>query len=207
MSFHRINIDTDRNEAVVSADDSSIAGLPTMTQEDSLNLRIALLSGFSRISSYTPIATAGVTLQVALGVKLGNVSTYYTQQFSWTASDDLADPYFEAVMPMNTQAIEDLLDDGATAQAWFEVKMLDGGLPRTVLSKLVRIHAAVIKDGGMSEPAEPTPLSVEAANVIFLKRLILCSVDNPVILENEVTGLKTAVYTDEDGSFHADAIV
>src|SRR5262245_41205839 len=102
MAFHHIFIDTDRNKAVVSASDTTFAALPTFVQEDNLTLRITFLSGFSRTASYSQIATAGITVEAALGRKIGNTSLLYTQQFSWTASDDLADPYFEAQFPMNT---------------------------------------------------------------------------------------------------------
>lgn len=199
MATHNLFIDVDRREAVIGVSDTSIAVLPAFTQEDTLNLRIYLLTGFSRLSDYTRIATAGITLQVALGVKIGNQTVYYTQQFTWTANDDLADPYWSGSLPMNTQAIEDLLADDEDAPAWFEVKMLDGGLPRTVLSKRVTVNAAVIKDGGMSEPAEPTPLSAEAAIAMFLQRVIPCSAGNPVILQNG--SVTMAVYVDTDGTF------
>jgi len=199
MSFHSLNICTDRGLPVGGVSDSSVVDLPAFVQEDSLNLRITLLAGFSRVSDYTPIPVAGITLEVALGAKIGNVSLLYTQQFTWVASDDLADPYFAATLPMNTQAIEDLLGSSASAQAWFEVKMLDGGLPRTVLSRRVTIQAAVIKDGGLEEAALPTPISAETSNALFLQRLIPCSAGNPIILQNG--GITMAVYVHTDGTF------
>src|SRR5881396_1510752 len=149
MAFHRAYIDTDRSLPVVGVSDSSIAELPAFVQEDTLSLRVTLLAGFSRVSNYTPIPVAGITIEAALGIKVGNTSLLFTQQFTSAASDDLADPYFAADFPMNTAAIATLLGSGAQARAYFEVKMLDGGLPRTVLSRLVTIQAAVIKDGGL----------------------------------------------------------
>ncbi len=199
MATHRLFIDTDRSVPVGGVSDSSIVDLPTFVQEDSLKLRITLLTGFSRVSYYTPIPVAGLTLEVALGAKIGNTSTLYTQQFTWVASDDLADPYFEATLPMNTLAIAMLLGSGASAPAYFEAKMLDGGLPRTVLSRLVAVQAAVIKNGGLEEPAEPTPLSAEAAAAIYLQRAIPCSAGNPVILKNGAVTM--AIYVDTDGTF------
>ncbi len=199
MSFHSIFIDTDRGVPVGGVSDSTIVDLPAFVQEDSLNLRITLLAGFSRLSDYTPIPVSGITLEVALGRKIGNTSTLYTQQFTWTASDDLADPYFAATLPMNTGAIATLLGSGAQADAYFEVKMLDGGLPRTVLSRLVKIQAAVIKDGGLEEPALPTPISAEACFAIFLQRTIPCSASNPVIFQNG--SVTMALYVDTDGTF------
>jgi len=199
MASHRINIDTDRNLPIIGVSDSSIAELPAMVQEDTLALRIALYAGFSRVSDYTPIPVSGITLEVALGRKVGNASLLYTQQFTWVASDDLADPYFAADLPMNTAAIATLLGSSAQADAYFEVKMLDGGLPRTVLSRLVRIQAAVIKDGGLEEAALPTPISAEACQALFLQRIIPASAGNPLILQNG--SITYALYPDTDGSF------
>jgi len=199
MSFHSLHIDTDRSLPVVGVSDSSIAELPAFVQEDSLSLRITLLAGFSRVSDYTLIPVSGITLEAALGRKVGNTSLLYTQAFTWVASDDLADPYFAATLPMNTAAIATLLGSNAQAQAWFEVKLLDGGLPRTVLSRLVNIQAAVIKDGGLEEAALPTPISAETCEALFLQRTIPCSAGNPVILQNG--SVTMAVYVDTDGTF------
>src|SRR5437660_8876548 len=128
MAFHRLFIDTDRGLPVIGVVDSSPADLPQFVQQDSLALRVTLLAGFSRVSNYTPIPVAGITIEAALGLRVGNTSLLYTQQFTWAASDDLADPYYQANLPMNTGGIATLLGSGPQAQAWFEVKMLDGGL-------------------------------------------------------------------------------
>jgi hypothetical protein len=194
---HRIHIDVDRNLPVGGKSDSGIASLPQLTQQDTLGLRITLLSGFSRFSDYTPVPVAGVTIEVALGAKVGNTSTLYSQQFTWTPSDDLADPYFEADLPMNTAEIATLIGSGAQAQAWLEVKMLTGGLPRTVLSQQVVISAAVIKDGALQAAALPTPISAETCEAIFLQRAIPCSEGNPLILQNG--SVTVALYIDGDG--------
>lgn len=198
-NLHNLFIDTDRAEPVISAAESTFALLPTFTQEDTLALRIRLLSGFSRVNPYTRIATAGVTLQAALGLKVGSSSSIFTQQFTWTAGGDLLDPYFDGSLPMDTAEIADLLGDESSARCYFEVKMLDGGLPRTVLSKQVVVNAAVIKDGGMSAVAEPTPLSAEAADAIFLQRLFTASEENPIVMRNG--SVTVAVYVDTDGTF------
>ena len=199
MSFHRLYIDTDRSLPVVGVSDSSIAEMPAFVQEDTLSLRVTLLAGFSRVSDFAPIPVSGLTLEMALGRKVGNTSLLYTQAFSFTASDDLADPYFAADLPMNTAAIATLLGSSAQADAYFEVKMLDGGLPRTVLSRLVRIQAAVIKDGGLEEAALPTPISAETCQALFLQRIIPASAGNPLILKNG--SITYALYPDTDGSF------
>src|SRR5439155_752495 len=101
MATRDFYIDTDRGEVVLGPSDSSIAALPPFVQGDSLDLRIWLLKNFSRLSAYTKVPVAGLTLQVALGTKVGDSTLYYTQQFTWVPSTDLGQPYFAAVLPMN----------------------------------------------------------------------------------------------------------
>jgi hypothetical protein len=198
-SFHRLFIDIGRAEVVASDTDSSIATLPVFTQQDTLHLRVTLLDGYSRSAAYQKVAVAGLTLQVALGRKVGNASDIYSDQFTWVASDDLADPYFAAALPMSTDAIATLLAAAASAPAFFEVKLLDGGLPRTVLSKQVTVNAAVIKDGALEAVAVPTPISAEACNALFLQRTNEATAGNPLILRNG--SITMALYVDAAGVF------
>jgi hypothetical protein len=194
MAEHDIYIDTDRAVAVTSAEDSSQKPLPKFVQGDTMLLRIWLLKGYNRAAEYEPIPTEGLTLQVALGTRVGNSTTYYTQQFTWTASPDAAQPYFEAELPMNTAAITALLGASSFKQAFLEVKYIRSGLPTTVLSEQITIYAAVIKEGGITEPAIPTPLSVESAILLFLQR----EITGPIYFINETTGLKLKVYATAD---------
>jgi len=196
-------IDTQRREVVLSATDSSIAVLPGFTQGDSLDLRVFLLKDYSRTGSYTRIPVEGLTIQAALGTKIGSETLYYTQQFTWAASTDMGQPYFSAIFPMNTDAITELVGVAAQATAYFEIKMISSGLPVTVLSKLITCHAAVIKEGGLTVPAGQTPLSVEVANATYLQRII----DGSIFLRHPATGKMTELYTDADGAFHADPVL
>jgi hypothetical protein len=203
MAEHDLYIDCDRAAVVTSATDASRKELPKFVQGDTMLLRIFLLKGFSRTADYQQLPTEGLTLQVALGTRVGNATLYYTQQFTWTPSEDLANPYFEAELPMSTAAITTLLGSADSARAYFEIKYIRSGLPTTVLSEQVTIFAAVIKDGGFTEPTEPTPMSVEVANALYVKQsgfqgsLILISPD----------GTKQAeLYYGDDGALHVDPI-
>lgn len=200
MSFHPLFIDTDRGEPVASATDSTVADLPTFTQGDILTLHITLLGGFSRISPYTPIPVSGLTLEVAIGEKIGNETVYYASQFTWTPSSDLAQPYFSGDLALNTSEITTLIGGNPTAKAFFEVKIIEDGLPWTVLSKQVEVNAAVIKDGGTSPLVSPTPLTAEVANATYLQRRIPCSITNPLVLVDEATGAETAIWPNNDGT-------
>ncbi len=201
MAQHNIFVDLDRSVAVRGASDSSIAELPPFVQGDSLQLKVWLLTGYSPLASYSKVPVSGITLQVAIGDKVGNDTNYYTQQFTWTASEDLGQPYFAATLPLNTAEITTLIGSAASRQAWLEIKMIEGATPVSVLSQLVTVHAAVIKEGGLTVPAELTPLSAEAANAAFVRVIHTGSFD---LMNSNGKGVR--VYCDEDGAFHADPI-
>ncbi len=203
MAEHTLYIDCDRATAVRSATDSTAKALPKFVQGDTLLLRVYLLQDYSRSSEYTPVPTLDLTIQAALGIRVGNDTEYYTQQFTWTASADLADPYFEAEFPMSTAAITTLLASDESAYAYFEVKYIRAGLPTTVLSERVKVWAAVIKEGGLVEAAVPTPLSVEVANAMYLRRTIT----GAIRLVSEDGTKQADLYIDNDSTLHCDPVV
>lgn len=196
-----IYIDIDRQIAVQSVFSDAEAALPPFIQEDTIvGLRLWLLRNFNGIT-YEQIAVAGITLEVALGRKIGSTTTYYTQQFTWTPNTDLSQPYFEADFPMNTAGIDTLLGTKPKAGAFFEVKKIEGGTPLTVLSEAVVIHAAVIKTGNLTVPADLTPLSAEAANAAYVK----VTHTGHWYLMN-ANGYGVDIYVDDTGTYHADPI-
>jgi hypothetical protein len=203
--IQRLYIDIDNLQLVGGPSSPRRVGLPSFVQRDTgLIQRIQLLNNLSG-GVYAIVPTAGITLQVALGRKVGNATTYYTQQFTWTEGGTLSDPYFEANLPLNTPEIDTLLGASSSKSVVFEVKMIEGGLPKTILSKSVRIEASVIKDGGLQAVAVPTPISAEAANAIFLQRLVIATEDNPLVL-GHTNGKRTALYLDTDGTFKTVAL-
>lgn len=201
MASANLYIDIDRGIAVGGVNDSTAAKLPRFVQADSLKLRIWLLSGYGRLRSFDQVPVAGITLEVALGAKSGSGATYYTQQFTWTPSGDLGQPYFEATLPMNTAEIDDLLGANPTAPAWFQIRKTEDGTPTTVLQEPITIHASVIQDGVAEVPAPLTPLSAEAANAAFVRVIHTGSFD----LMN-VNGKGVRIYVDDDGAFRTDPI-
>lgn len=211
MSEHNLFIDIDRQKAVMGTDNSDLADLPVFKQEKTFTLRVWFLKNFSRISPYTQVPVSGVTLEAALGTRVGNSTLLYTQQFTWAASTDLSQPYHYAAFPMDTAAITTLLGSSEQASAWFEVNMIINGIPRPVLSELVTVFAAVIKTGAVMAPAFPTPLSAEAANATFVKPTHGGPLATPAAftgrlrLMNE-NGYGTELWTDSDGTFKTDPI-
>src|SRR5881394_2859293 len=100
MAVQNLYIDIDAAKLVGSRTSQRSISLPPFTQGDSgLTQRVRLLKDWSG-TQYASVPTEGATIQAALGRKVGNVTTYYTQQFTWAAAGDLADPYFEANFPL-----------------------------------------------------------------------------------------------------------
>jgi len=201
VGAYNLFIDTDRNKAVVGADDSSIAQLPPFVQEDSLQLKIWLLSGYSRLASYSQVPVSGITLEVAIGTRIGSSSTYYTQQFTWTPSEDLGQPYFSGTLSMATAGINTLLGSSGSAQAYLQIRKTEGGVPATILQEPITVFASVIKDGVEEVPAPLTPLSAEAANASYVRVVHTGSFD----LMN-ANGLGIRIYVDDTGAFRTDPI-
>lgn len=198
-------IDTTAQIAVSGFSNSAQIDALTFTQEDTLNLRIRLLTRTSTfpVIPYSFIPNTGLTLQVALGTKVGNAGNIYTQQFTWALNGDLSDPYFYAALPMNTGAIATLLGSTSSKTAFLEIKYVSSGVPTTVLSTQVTIQACVIHSGSLTVAPGLTPLSAEAAAASFLQRVIV----GPITLVNATDSTKKALlYVDTDSSFHADPI-
>ena len=201
MASFDLFIDTDRCEPVIGPSDSSVAVLPLFVQGDTIKLRVWLLKGFSQLDSFDEIPVAGVTLQMAIGTKVGNATIYYTQQFTWTASEDLGQPYFSGTLPMNTAAIDGLLDSDAKATAFLEVKMIVDATPTTVLSKQITVQAAVIKPDTLVVPVPLTPLSAESANATYTK---VIHVGHRYLMNANGYGIDE--WVDTDGVLHQDPV-
>lgn len=201
MAQFDIFIDTNRQKIVRSFTDPTIVPAPPFVQGDTPTLRIwPLIQTAAFQQSQTPYAylgTGGLSLEVALGTRVGNSSLIYTQQFVWTP--DANAQYFAAQFPLNTAAIDTLLQTNSQAQAWFEVKYLSGGFPTTILDESVQVQAAVIKPGALVVPPGATALTAEEANAAFLKRKI----SGAIYLEDvKNPGQYTAVFI-ENGALKA----
>jgi hypothetical protein len=194
-------IDIDRKVAVQGKSNNTFRPVPPFTQGDGEPMVIYLLKNWSG-TTYEYVPVSGITLQVALGSKSGSTTVYYTQQFTWTPSTDLANPYWSATLPMNTNGINALLGSKETATAWLEVKKIESAVALVVLSKKVIVEGTVIKPATLTVPANQTPLSAEAANAAFLGRVITGSFD----VINPTTGKGFRVSAAEDGTPKEDPI-
>jgi hypothetical protein len=199
-------IDTTSCKPVAGFSNSSIIDLPLLIQGDTLNVRIWLMKRTSThpVTPFEYIPNTDITLQVAIGTRVGTGGTLYTQQYTWTPNSDASNPYFSAQLPMNTSAIDSLLGASSSATAYLEVKYVSGGQPTTVLSQQITINAAVIHNGSITVPAGQTPLSAESAQALFLQRTITASAAAPIIITNGTQS--TALYVGSDGALHFDPI-
>lgn len=206
MSVIDLYIDVEQLQPVRGFTDSTRVALPRFNQEDSLTFRVRLLKPNPASvldAPYIFIDNSGLTLEMALGTRVGNTTTYYTQQFSWTLSSNPGDPYFEGTLDLNTNAIATGLGSGSELSAWWEIKYVSSGVPTTVLQQSVQIHASVIKSGGMTTPISPTPLSAEVAAATYVAKSGL----QGILYLISSDGLKKiALYCDTDGTFHADPV-
>src|SRR5262245_52124200 len=126
MATIDLYVDTFNKKLVAGLLDSTSVQLPKFFQGDTPTLKVYLLSpvtGSSLTTPYEYIPYSGITLQAAIGTRVGNSTLYYTQQFTWTDSGDPDNPYFTADFPMNTAAITALLaGSGSVTSAFFEIK-------------------------------------------------------------------------------------
>jgi hypothetical protein len=203
MAQFDIFIDTNTQQTVRGFADSTPQPLPALVQGDTPTLRIYLLvrtAAFQGPTPYAYLGTAGISLEVAIGDRIGNTTNLYTQQFTWVA-DALAQG-FVAQLPLNTAAITTLIGANSQGPAWFEVKYLSAGFPTTVLDVAVNVQAAVIKAGALVIPPGATAMTAEEANAAFLKRAI----SGVVIWKNDATGKQVAQYVGDDGTMHFDPV-
>jgi hypothetical protein len=197
-----LRIDIASGQPVISADDFAAGSVPHFVQYVSLDLRIWGIQKVAGVSSYLP--TDGITLFVALGDLLQEPPTYLTQQATWTPSADLANPYLEAVLPMNTSAINTLLAGPPvlrSKQVDFGVFFFSGGSPAGSLIKRVTLYRSLYSTSSLVVPAGQTPLSAEVADATYLTHDVL----GPIRLRNG-TGQAAMLSIGTDGEFHADKV-
>jgi hypothetical protein len=204
VADHTIYVDCDSGRIVTSDTDSTIKSPPRFAFGDTLGLSVYLLEGYSFGSSYDVIPTDSLAIEVRLlDGRLSDstpVEDVLAYQGTWTAYDGL---YFQADLALNTEEIETAL--GATANSFdatFEIKILDGGTPRTVLQQAVKIWRASDPNSVMPV-ATPTPLSAEAAAATYVR---LVDETNPIYLMNSTSGVRCKLWIDTDGTFHADPV-
>ena len=192
-------IDIAALRAVQSFSDSNPVTFPSFVAWDTINARIRLMERTVSfpVNPYSFIPTTGLTLQLAIGIDQGSpLST----QYSWTPSGSLSDPYFEAVIPLNTSGITTATSDGPV-DAKLHIRKVGADGNKTVLLAPIRLVPGIITDTSLEVAAPLTPLSLETANAIYLQRII----KGPVTWVCETDDTKRRdTFVDADGNFRED---
>ena len=200
---YQIYIDTLARQVVQSPVNSAVAALPPFVQGDTLTLQIQALQPTGQLVQpvYTIVSVAGLTMEVAIGTRIGSGNTIYAAQYAWTPD---INNFFSAALALNTAAINTLLGTNQSASAWIEVKLINGlGVPTTILDQQITIQAAVIQNGNLTPvPPGGTAASLEYCNAQFLSRLI----QGQIILESPDGTKKAALYLGDDYTLHCDPI-
>jgi len=209
--FVDIFINTFYQQFVQSATNSQVKPAPLMVLGDTPNWRIWIVVPIPNTNppQYQLLQNNAVGgLQVALcSDPRGSAEVPQTQQYVWTpsGSSDPNQQYWTATIALNTVALSALFTTGTTSQVnvWLEVKVISlGGFPTTIFQIKLPIQYAVITPANLIVPAGQTPLSLEEAMAIFLKRRII----GPVNIVDPVNNHEAVLYVAPDGSTHFDQL-
>jgi len=173
--------------------------IPPFVAWDTITTRIRLLERTASfpVNPYSFVPTAGLTLQLAIGIDRGvGLST----QNTWVPSTNDGDPYFEAVVPLNTDGIVNATANGQVT-AKLHIRKVGADGTKTVLLQEVTLVPGIITDSALVVPAPLTPLSLEAALAIFLQRVITGKVT--FVCDTDSTKRRD-LFTAPDGTFHED---
>ena len=199
MAAQDIYIDVARGAFVSGLDSATLISPPLLVRGTTPTLHVYLLAQTAGwpVSNppYSFIPVAGLTLEMAVG-QLG-AGAYLANQFTWTASTDLADPYFTSTLSLNTTAIAAALGVSRQITAVMQVDSmtLAGMVPTTVLLANVTIQNAIIVPGA----------TLAAPDVIgtYLTRTIV----GHLTLVNDTDPTKQVdLYVGSDGPLHEDPI-
>jgi hypothetical protein len=199
MSTADLYIDVVRGEFVANRTNSSIASLPPLVRGTTQNFRVMLLNPTGEATGpnvYTPLAVAGQTIQMAIGIFGG--ASYLTSQFSWTGGTDLANPFFSASLSLNTANITSAIGSSKTLACSIQIDRVESGIPTNVILKDVIIKNAIIVPGTEISAPGRTLLYAETAATLFLTRTITGRVR--FINDTDATKMNE-LFTDTDGSF------
>src|ERR1039458_8816896 len=135
-------IDTARRVLVAGPQNSSIVQAPVFEQGNTVTMRIRALQPTANFPAsdppYTLIPTAGRTLQLAIGTKVGNSQLHYVEQYVWTDGTDLVDAYWFADVAFNTDAVATAIGASASKTAYLEINLVEGGPRPTFMQQQKR---------------------------------------------------------------------
>jgi hypothetical protein len=199
-----LNIDCDRFASVVSKLDNSGRPFWKFVRGDTLNLRIFLFRNYQQFGGgYEQIPVAGITLGAAIGPfppVFGETPEYLAEQWTWTPSDDLAQPYFSGSLALATDELDAELSGETSIPAMFHVVRFESGLPKTLIFERITIYAPTIQDGGLSPTAAATALTAEnAAGTYLVKEGVGYNERIPMVCPTDAT-VRGYFYLGDDGT-------
>jgi len=203
MATADLYIDVANGRFVQSPDNQTVANLPPFVRGTTQNLRIMLLkpTGAAAGTVYDKIPVAGQTIQLAIGTLGG--SSYLTSQFTWTASTDLAEPFYSAALPLNTANITTAVGSNPSVACVLQIDRIESGIPTNVILQSISIKNAIIVDGTEVSTPGRTLLYAETASAMFLTRNIVGRVrwinDSDSTIMNEM-------FTDTDGTLQTQQV-
>ncbi len=207
MPTSDLYIDVVKGSLVASRPSSTPAPIPPLVRGTTQNLRVMLLNptgvtvGSATSPIYDPLPVSGQTIQLVIGF-LGGTG-YLTDQFTWTASTDLDNPWFSASLPLNTPEITTALGSSAQITPLIQIDRVESGTPTNVLIQQVTLKNALIVDGAETSSPGRTLLYAETASVMFLTRRIV----GPVEWVNDTDSTKVnRTFTDTDGTWQAQPV-
>jgi hypothetical protein len=150
-----------------------ISSFPPLVRGTTQSFRIMLLNptGDTTGTIYTALAVTDQTIQMAIG-QLGG-SSYLTSQFTWSASSDPENPFYSALLPLNTPNITSAIGSSSQLACVMQIDRVDRGIPSPVILQDVTIRNAVIIDGTEVSAPGRTLLYAETASTLFLTRTIV----------------------------------
>ena len=198
MATADLYIDISNGIFVAARDNSSQVDLPPFVRGTTQNLRIMLLkpTGASVGTVYELVPVSGQTIQLAVGL-LGGAS-YLTDQFTWSASSDLANPFYSASVPFNTPEITDAIGSSKVLDCVLQIDRVESGTPIPMILKDIKIKNAIIVDGTETSSPGRTVLYAETAGSMFLTRNIVGRVR--WINDTDPTKMNET-FTDTDGTW------
>src|SRR5688572_20414113 len=151
-------------------------------------------------STHSSVDAAGLGLRVAIcqqptGTTADDTRLTFQNSFTWNA----AGSYFSGELDLSAAAIATYLGTAAERSAWFEVNLMDGGEPTTILQQPFTLKAL----GDNFSTVAPTPVDQYFTQVQANDRFAKLTGDpgQRIILKSANGLYAVEIGCDDDGSF------
>jgi hypothetical protein len=185
----------------------SVVAMPKLFQGNTRFLEITVLdpAGTFGSGSYSKVDLSSSSLRVSIGstptgTAGGPTPLALQTSFTW----DSLNSKFTGSLALNVAAIDSYIGTSASAEAYFEVNIVDAGSRITILQERV-ILVAVVDEATATAPS--TSESYFTGNESDARYVLKQFLAGDAILMKSADGTKRGlIYWGDDGSFHADPI-